>query len=152
MSHTMTAPTGLYPSLDRKRLIREAAAGRVRRTTSGYDLWERRGAAKPARIDNRVTELADAHWLALHDDGLWRPTQAGAGVAGIAHTDTPHPIVAHQRTPRPCAIDSCPDPWFAGDWCQRHYARWTRCGDPAGRLRLYRPLPELTVTTTKGNA
>jgi hypothetical protein len=33
-------------------------------------------------------------------------------------------------TARRCAIADCLKPWFCRDWCEMHYYRWKRHGDP----------------------
>jgi len=36
-----------------------------------------------------------------------------------------------------CSLDGCDSPVFARDWCQKHYARWRRHGDPTySRYRM----------------
>jgi hypothetical protein len=84
-----------HPTLDRKRLIRDAQAGRVRRaenhgwlhfrTNTGH--W--RGVASTTglplsvRADRSVTELIAAGWLTEDPDGHARPTPLGLNIAGI---------------------------------------------------------------------
>jgi ribosomal protein S14 len=41
-----------------------------------------------------------------------------------------------------CAVDGCDRPSRSRGWCVRHYARWTRCGNPAGVHRYKLPWPE----------
>ena len=33
-------------------------------------------------------------------------------------------------TTKACQVEDCHRAWFAGDYCQMHYARWKRHGDP----------------------
>lgn len=40
---------------------------------------------------------------------------------------------------RKCAVSGCERPWYQREWCQAHYMRWYRNGDPEGgrgRLRV----------------
>lgn len=34
------------------------------------------------------------------------------------------------KATRVCSIDGCDRAWYARDWCNRHYNRWRRNGDP----------------------
>lgn len=73
----------MIPTLGQRALIAGCHRGRVRRTTTGYDLWDKPGAVMAARVNKRIDELAAAGWVQLGSDGKWRPTQAGAEAAGI---------------------------------------------------------------------
>ncbi len=44
--------------------------------------------------------------------------------------------------PRTCAIDSCDAPVQARGWCNRHYLRWWRNGQPDTRLHHWNPQPD----------
>lgn len=66
-----------------RTLIRACHAGRVRRTVSGYDLWDKSRATIAARVNKRITELAAAGLVELRGDGSWRPTPTGEQLADI---------------------------------------------------------------------
>jgi hypothetical protein len=42
-----------------------------------------------------------------------------------------------------CAISDCPTDAVCRGWCQKHYVRWRRTGDPEKVLRVYREPPRL---------
>ena len=49
-------------------------------------------------------------------------------------------IVARMR----CAISDCPTDAVCRGWCQKHYVRWRRTGDPEKVLRVYQDPPRLS--------
>ena len=46
-----------------------------------------------------------------------------------AHTRLPDDAWASERRPM-CKIDGCYNPRYGRGWCQKHYSRWRRHGDP----------------------
>jgi hypothetical protein len=71
-----------HPTLDRKRLIRDAQAGRVRRNQTGGWIHQRAGTLAPVPTAD-VDLLITAGWLEEHGTGHARPTPLGLSVAGI---------------------------------------------------------------------
>lgn len=54
-------------------------------------------------------------------------------------------------TERTCSIDGCESPVLAHGWCNRHYLRWRRHGDPTVDLRSSpRPDRETVTCTIEG--
>lgn len=55
--------------------------------------------------------------------GVW----GGRDVAPPRATPPPKP------KPGPCAVEGCPNPGRSAGYCNSHYARWRRYGDPTGQ-------------------
>lgn len=58
------------------------------------------------------------------------------GAVGAAPARGQHPVGGAVMADRTCAVPSCSDPVSKRGWCNRHYLRWRRTGDPEGSLRL----------------
>jgi hypothetical protein len=45
---------------------------------------------------------------------------------------------------RGCLVEGCPEPYRAKGYCNLHYKRWMKTGDPGpiGRVRVSRPIPD----------
>jgi hypothetical protein len=78
----------LHPTLDRKRLIRDAAHGRVRRNQTGAWIHQRTDTLAPVPAGPAVNELLAAQWLTEETTGHARPTPLGLSIAGIATRTT----------------------------------------------------------------
>lgn len=45
-----------------------------------------------------------------------------------------------RRDPSPCSVDGCESPAKARGWCDKHYRRWKRLGDPEAEVKQWKPL------------
>jgi hypothetical protein len=66
-------------------------------------------------------------WCAMHYLRWWR-------TGDPAEVLPPHrmfgPENPNWKGPKACSIDGCGKPHKAHGWCQMHYFRWRRTGDP----------------------